>query len=464
MSLSNRASPTILSIVSLLALLIFMPFLFLAAYNTARIVSRATGTRAMITVDSNSDLGPIKTDFYHAFAQGGEESADMLKPITQEVASLHPLLIRIDHIYDHYNVVNRKDTLSFEFDALDAVVDSIVATGAKPVLALSYMPAAIAKDGEITNVPNDWNEWALVVQKTIEHFSGKSQRNIRDVYYEVWNEPDAQQFGGWNLSDQKNYLILYKYAAIGAQKAESVSSFFLGGPGTTGLKKDWIIALITSGNRVDFLSWHSYFPDPRRYAEDQRSVVSWLMPYPGFTLTPKLITEFGFSGAKDIRYNSSYAAAYTASVIRQLLSGGPTYLFSFQLIDGPGQQIGNGWGLLTHSDNGKRPKPRYHIFSFLDNVVGNRIDLRGEGTWVTGYATKDKNTISIALVNFSQEGDHSETVPVTVTSLTSGTYAYRERFFQGRTTARTETIQGSVFSTELYMPSHSVAIVELSKQ
>jgi len=59
------------------------------------------------------------------------------------------------------------------------------------------MPGVIAKDGNIINPPNDWNEWTLVVQKTIEHYSGKNDRNMNGVYYEVWNEPDLAQFGGW---------------------------------------------------------------------------------------------------------------------------------------------------------------------------------------------------------------------------------------------------------------------------
>jgi hypothetical protein len=228
--------------------------------------------------------------------------------------------------------------------------------------------------------------------------------------------------------------------------------------------KDWTEALVTSGNRVDFLSWHSYMSDPNRYSQDQRNLISWLMPYPGYTLLPKLITEYGFSGSKHPRYGTSFAAAHTAAVVRQLITGGPSYLFSFQLKDGPGQQTGDGWGLLTHEDNGANAKPRYHVFSFLDSMKGNRIDLRGEGSWVTGFASLNGGTVRVLLVNYDENEQHAENVPVMFTNLDPGTYTYRERFFRGRDVSFTESVSGSILSKELYMPSLSVVILELTKR
>ena len=39
--------------------------------------------------------------------------------------------------------------------------------------------------------------------KTIEHYSGKGERNMSGIYYEVWNEPDLAQFGSWNWEGTK---------------------------------------------------------------------------------------------------------------------------------------------------------------------------------------------------------------------------------------------------------------------
>lgn len=460
------ASPKLINIITTLALLAFMPLLLFGVYQAVIIVSRAAGTQANIIVDVTNVLEPIRTDFYHALAQGGEESTDMLASVIGETRALKPQLIRLDHLYDHYDVVGRSgNELTFNFTRLDAAVDSILATGAKPLLALSFMPSAIARDGNIINPPNNWDEWALVVQRTIEHYSGRSARNLTGVYYEVWNEPDLGQFGSWKLSGDKNYLTLYRYAAVGANRAQNVNQFFLGGPATTGLYKNWIISLVASGNRLDFLSWHSYLADPKRFNDDQRNIATWLLSYPQYTLIPKLITEFGFTGNKSKAYGTTYAAAHTAATIRQLISGRPTYAFSFQIKDGPNQaETADGWGLLTHDDNGKRPKPRYYIFNFLDAMAGNRLELSGEGTWVTGFSSVRDNTMRLMLVNFDMGGNHVETVPITFTNIQPGTYRYRERFLLGRDVTITEVATVSAFTRRLYMPAQSVAILELTKQ
>jgi hypothetical protein len=463
--LTQRTKPKTISIISILALIVFLPLMLLAVQNIAVLITRATGTPAAIVVDTHAILEPINTNFYHAFAQGGEQSTDMLTPVIADIRALKPKVIRLDHLYDHYNVVGRSGTgLTFDWTGLDAAVSSVLTAGATPVLVLSYMPPAIAKDGTVINPPNDWNEWALVVQRTIEHYSGRAGKNISGIYYEVWNEPDLAQFGGWKYYGNKNYLTLYHYASVGANNAQDVNTFYLGGPATTGLYKDWIIALITSGNRVNFLSWHIYQADPKVYITDQRNIISWLMPYPNYTLKQLLITEFGFTGNKSTLYNTRYAAAHTAAVIRQLITGGPTYLFSFQLIDGPNQQDGSGWGLITNPDNGLTKKPRYYVYNFIDAMAGQRLALFGEGTWVTGFASIRNDVIRTLLVNFDQNGSHTENVPVTWKNLDPGTYTLHTQYLFGTDTKTTEVATTSVLVKQIPTTAQNVVILELFKQ
>lgn len=450
-SLTGRVTGKTMSVISFVALLIFLPLLLLAAYQTATIISRAAGISATIVVDVNS-VSQEKVDptFMHAFAQGGEESGNWLSPVQKEVAALKPKWIRIDHIYDFYDIVkNDSGVLTFDFSRLDQVLDSVRAALATPVISLSYMPPAIAKDGKIINPPVHWDDWALVVQKTIEHISGPSGKNIADVYYEVWNEPDHEQFGGWKISGDKNYLTLYQYAAKGAGQAKNTKPFYLGGPSTTGLYKNWIIKLVESGLRLDFLSWHSYLDDPKQFTQDQRNIASWLISYPEAVLLPKLITEFGFTGAKDPRYSTPFAAAFTAAVFRQLATGGPQGLFSFELK--------GSWGLLN--------TPRYYVYDFLYRMAGNRILLSGEGTWVTGLATKLGESVRVMLINFDATGSHSETVPVTITNLPNGSYTYRQQYFQGlqpdEAKTAQETVTDGTLVKQLFMPAQSVIFIEL---
>jgi hypothetical protein len=464
-ALTSPPNKRLIEIISLLALAIFMPLLLFVSNEIVVLLTRASGTPANIVIDTNIISEPLNLNFYHAFAQGGEETGNMLQPVLPKIRALTPRLIRLDHLYDYYNVVSKNNgQLSFNWTALDTIVNTILASGSKPLLVLSYMPSAIAVDGNIINIPNDWNEWALVVQKTIEHFSGRAQKNINGIYYEVWNEPDLAQFGGWRYGGAKNYITLYQYASIGARNAQNVNTFNLGGPATTGLYKSWILALVNSGARVDFFSWHTYQADPKKYSQDQQDIISWLLPYPNYTLLPTLITEFGFTGDKSSSYSKIYAAAYTAAVVRQLISGGPAYLFSFQLKDGPKQQDGSGWGLITHEDNGNKLKPRYYMYSFLDVMAGNRVSLSGEGTWVTGFASRKDNVIRVMLVNFDSNGTHSENVPVTFANLDPGVYSFHQKFFLGTDVTFTETTATGVLTKQIFMPASSVVLLELTKK
>ncbi len=416
---------------------------------------RATGIPANIVVSTKTGLTPFPTAFYHAFAQGGEEKTDMLSPVASAVRALKPAYIRIDHIFDSYRVVHKENgTLTFDFTRLDRTVDTIRGTGATPVLSLSYMPAAIAKDGIITNPPDNWNDWVSIVRETIEHYSGKTNKNLSGVYYEVWNEPDLPQFGSWKTYGNKNYLTLYGYAADGANSARNVNTFYFGGPATTGLYKDWVTAIRKTGSRMDFVSWHIYNSDPKRFSRDRQTAGEWGIP--------TLITEFGFTGNKDERYGTTYGAAYMAAVIRQIVSDPPAGLFTFELKDGPADTT-DGWGLLPHENAGGDPKPRYQLFPLLDELSGDMLQVSGEGTWVTAIASTRSGTVRTLLVNFHPDGNHSENVPVTFTGLIPGQYAFRQYQLLGHDATIRVTIPAENWQTNVFMPPNAVTLLTLTR-
>jgi hypothetical protein len=439
--ITSRLNGKAVSLLSLVALLIFLPLLLLAAYETATIISRAAGEPARIIVDAGRETGEvIEPEFIHAFTEGKEEMNNWFRPGQTKASLPNPQRVRIKRLYDYYVTVTRQDgTLVFNFSRADRLIDAIRATGALPVISLSYMPQGIARDGVITNQPVDWDEWSFVVQKTIEHFSGGG-RNIPDIYYEVWNEPDLPQFGGWTLEGDKNYLTLYDYTAKGAGRVEGANRFYLGGPATSKLYQNWVQALAGRENRLDFLSWHTYSDDPARFAFDHQDVTAWLIRYPEAALLPRLITEFGFTDAKDLRYGTRFSTAYTASVFRYMAPLRPKGLFSIE--------------------------PQYQLFSYLDRMKGVRLALTGEGTWVKALAIKQGTRRSILLVNYDPTGNHVETVPVSVIGLQNGTYEYSKHSIDGSVDeirkTQTETIKDGTFTKQIYMPAQSVILLELT--
>lgn len=429
-------------------------------------LSRASGDPANLVVDTRAVLGLMPRPWRN-LAQGGEAHDWRLQSLTAQVKSLNPDYIRLDHIYDFYDIVGgSQGNLSFNFTQLDLMIDDILATGAKPYIALSYMPPAISS-GDIVSPPQYWESWQLTVQKTVEHVSGT--RGIRDVYYEVWNEPDL--FGDWNYYGSKNYLNLYTYASRGASNARAVQPFKIGGPATTALYKNWFDALakhaIANNLRYDFFSWHRYNHDLEQYKKDMINVRSWLDSYPQLEPTLELhITEWGHDSENNAGYDNNYSAAHTVAGAIEM-TGIVQRAFVFEIQDGKdpnGQPLWGRWGLFGHADFGAIAKPRYQALRMLDKIGDQRLQILGKGTWVKALAAKDENdNIEVIIANFDRQGRNSETVPLTFQNITPGDYRVTKEYLGGRRQVENVATTAAVLQTSVVMPANSVVFVELSR-
>ena len=269
--MSRRYSLLILS-------LIILPILIWGIRFSAKFFSRAMGQPANIIVNPIMVEEPL-SPFWQALAQGGEEKMPFTN-IIPEIKALQPQYIRFDHLYDFYHPARKNDQgqLVFNWTELDAVVADIRRAGALPCFCLSYLPPELTFDGQVTSPPLNWADWSLLVQKTIEHFSGQNQQNLTNIAYEVWNEPDL--FGHWQIGQTPDYLKLYHYAAIGAAKAQKVNSFKLGGPATTAVNGNWTGSFLDyvqqNHLKLDFLSWHRYSADPTQFSRDLTQIHQWL--------------------------------------------------------------------------------------------------------------------------------------------------------------------------------------------
>ena len=404
---------------------------------------RATAIKANIIVDVTKTSGPFP-DRWKALAQGGEEAGvRMLENVVPQVSELYPRFIRLDHIYDFYDVVSRDSSgnLSFNFDKLDQTVCDIYHAGAKPFFSLGYMPPVIAKDGSLIGRPNDWNEWSLLVQKTIERYSGY---NIvlpcgnfypfwkTDLYYEVWNEPDLETFGKWKYSGGKSYSDLYFYSVKGANNALNVLPFKIGGPVTTALYKNWIQQflnyIIANNLRIDFISWHHYSKKTDDYINDIINLNKWLAEDPKYNPyenLPKIISEWGYDSEKNPIADTEIGAAHTLASIRNFITANLEAAFLFEVKDGPSLS----WGILDYQGN---KKPRWYALQMLNSLDGDQIIVDGEGTYVTALASKSDDKISLILTNYDGASRNTEAVPVTFKNLDPGKYNLTKTYLNGQ--------------------------------
>ncbi|OGD09256.1 hypothetical protein A2397_02890 [Candidatus Amesbacteria bacterium RIFOXYB1_FULL_44_23] len=437
----NREQWTSFLGVVLMALL--LPGILRLTNSLVRYVVGAEGRLSAIAVESDRVLGPMPKP-WTALAQGGDNLKAFLQGHESKVQVLGPKYLRIDHIYDLFNVVSRNDSgLVFNWTELDKLVEEIVAVGARPFFSLSYMPVAISS-GDILSEPKDWQEWSLVVQKTIEHYSG--ELGLSDVYYEVWNEPDL--FGNWKIGGKKDYRVLYYYAALGAARANGVKAYKLGGPATTGLYKNWLDGMfryvMQNKLRMDFFSYHRYDLDLLKYAEDVKSIDLWVNSYPYLSHVEKIVSEMGPSSEMGGNNDNILGAAYTVATARELM-GKIKYGFGFS--------VSGNWGVIG--------KPRYESLQFLSRLGENRLSVTGEGSWVKAIGAKNGSKYQVLLVNYDPKQTHSEVVPVSFLGLNDKLFNLTVEMVGGiKRTVEVATTE-AILQTSVPMSPNSVAIVEL---
>ncbi len=428
---------------------------------------KASGRPANFIVDTAKIVGQLPRPWLN-LAQGGEDKNWSLKPINSKVKALKPEYIRIDHIYDFYDIVQGSPgNLTFNFSKLDRIINEILATGAKPYISLSYMPPAISR-GDIIDQPVYWQDWQRVVQATVQHISGT--RGISDVYYEVWNEPDL--FGKWKYYGNKNYLTLYTYAVRGATNTKGTQPFKIGGPATTAFYKNWVDALLKhaakNNLRLDFISWHRYTTDIQQYRRDAQDARQLLSQYPQFDgLTEVQITEWGHESDNHFGYDNRFAAAHTvAGAINMIGLVDRGFVFEIQDGNDPnGKTYWGRWGLLTSPKTQGVPKPRYQALKLLNKLAGQRLQLLGQGSWVKGVAVKtpDKK-VQMVIANFDPKGRHAESVPITFTNIDPGKYLIKTQRLSGRNSRLYISTTSAELKVNIPMFANDVAFLEMGKE
>ena len=176
-------------------------------------------------------------------------------------------LVRAHAILHDDNAVVRRQAdgrLRFDFSRVDAIYDQLLGLGLRPVVELSFMPAALAADPDqtvftyrgIISPPADWAEWRTVVTELTAHLVDRyGLDEVTQWAFEVWNEPNLAVF--WPGS-QQDYLRLYAESAIAVKSVDA--RLLVGGPSTAAA--EWIELLAEyatdSDLPLDFISTHTY--------------------------------------------------------------------------------------------------------------------------------------------------------------------------------------------------------------
>jgi hypothetical protein len=439
---------------------------------------------ARIVVDTNASIGPMP-QHHRGFSQGGEtemQESGYFEGAMDRLAPLGPRFVRIDHIYDYYGVyrVSEGGEPTYDWAEVDRVVDAVLATGAEPLICLSYLPRALARES-IYGPPADFGAWESLIYQTVYYLN--VERGLGISYWEVWNEPNLPAFWNGTLDE---YLQLYAATARGALRADP--SIQLGGPGTASMgpwlhvgapfyERNWVkeLAHFARANDLplDFLSWHYYDLDPEHYAWSVRTHQRWvtdLDPAPRL-----LLTEWNWSGAPASELDTEVGAAHAVAVLATLADTPLTQAFFFEPVDSSTGWEGR-WGMMRKD---RVIKPVYNSFYLASKLGGRRITTHSDHPHVGALATRDEAGIAILMWRY---GGREGLLPVTlsVTGLPSQTALTiiiqgvgaedgslypgtdSDRLLIGQETTRIPSTDG--WGTTINLPTYGVRLVQLQME
>ncbi len=422
------------AILGLTALVALVPLVIIGGTQAVRLFTQAAPIRANITVDVGASQGRLSRP-WAGLSQGGEQETPgvlvSLAPVSSQIRAINTKYIRIDHVLEEPFTYKER-------------IREIIDAGATPIIALSYFPRGVA-DSDI-GMPRDWALWQSKVKALVEDVSGRSvgQMNLAGVYYEVWNEPDGPTFGDFTIGSgsRKDYFELYAKTVAAIESAQNVNSFKIAGPSLADLRrcsngalficqKYWLDAFLElvakNGVRIDAITWHKYATKISDYHEDVNFILKIATKYPQLPRTEKIITEFGSKPERSPIHNTSFDAAHLVAAAAAFV-GHVDIATKFEVRDGP-DSLDQGWGILYHDG---KTKPTYDAFVLLGKLRSDRITLSGEGTFVTGLASKDSRGVTIILANYDSASRNLEAVPLTINRLPNGIYALRKYTISGR--------------------------------
>ena len=452
-------------------LLVTLPLTVPLAQRAWKILTGASYETASIVVDASQPQGALKRT-WDGVAQGFEKTAGQdfrMSSVSNLMRNVGVKYVRIDHIYDGYDVVSRVDgRLVYNWGKLDAMVGDILSAGATPYFSLSYMPSAISR-GDILDFPNNWGEWGQVAAATVGHYSRDYRGGLNNVIYEVWNEPDL--FGGWKMGGSKNYVPLYSTAASAASGVKGVKPFKIGGPATTGFYPAWVTGFydkLDENVRIDFFSWHRYSANVEDFVQDATAAKT--MMETRISRSQNLyISEWGVNPERSSAYDGRWAGAHFLAVNNALVDTGIDLALAFEVMDGAPADKGQfhgGWGMVTNPKFGPvARKPRFQAWEMLTKLSGERLALIGNGTYVTALSALDANgTVRVLAVNYDPAGKHDEVFPVNIIGLLDGVYAVSEQYLSGRTLNTEATAVDGRIRREITLNESDAVLLTLTRK
>ncbi len=383
-----------------------------------------------VVLDARAAATPFPHDWEQMFGSGRanlalrESYRDDLRQVKKTTGFRY---VRFHAILDDENGVYSEDAEGnpvYNWSYVDQIYDSLLATGVRPYVEISFMPKALAAHPDyhsfwykpIVSPPSDYARWDALMTAFARHLVARyGIDEVSEWYFEVWNEPNIDFWTG--RPAQQTYFELYDHTAR-ALKAVS-ARLRVGGPATA--QAAWAGDMIAHAERnhvpLDFVSTHIYgndtaenvFHDNRPIAphemvcEAVRNVHEQI-EHSARPHLPLFISEFNatYMNQQEIT-DSIYMGPWMADTIRRCdgLAGMMSYWTFSDVFEEQGvvkTPFYGGFGLMAEDGI---PKPAFDAFKLLHELGTERLPAAADDVLAT---RREDGTLVIAAWNLVEPG------------------------------------------------------------
>jgi xylan 1,4-beta-xylosidase len=360
-----------------------------------------------------------------ALGQGGLSDEPMWSDRIPEIRALHPALVRL-FIQEYFDLLPERNR--YHFETLDRSVETILQTGAKPLMCICFKPHVLFPQVNQDIVePTSYQDWEDLVSAMVRHYR---ERNAGIQYWEVGNEPDIGEDGGCPYRFQPDsYGRYYAHTARAILRADPQAR--VGGPALANSHSPILPALLraceTNGVPLHFVSWHIYSSDPHAVRRTVDYVKGLLTNTP--SLHPETLLDEWNMDLMNPPLDPRFQPSYVAETIWQMREAGLDYSCYYHIRDWyvsfdqfapfmspPGTAFMTRWwnrmpqfdGLFDYQN---QIRPAYFAFKLLSRMRGERLQLTSHHPLIHGLAAHDEQLRmqNLLLWNFS-----SSPVPVEI--------------------------------------------------
>lgn len=415
------------------------------------------------TCNLDSTGAPLRPVWNHTVGSGHAALAMRADWREQMVRTRRDLGVR--HVRFHGILCDEMATFLIEqdkevhsFSNADQIFDFLIGIGMHPFVELSFMPTALSSGSTTVfryqaNVtpPKDFRKWSALIKKIVQHWVDRyGLAEVRQWYFEVWNEPNLSAF--WTGS-KADYFKLYQYTA-GAIKGVD-EQLRVGGPATA--EDAWIGDFLkfceNTKAPVDFVSTHHYPTDalgkPGDDTEQQLSLAtrgvlreSTKKSCRAAAGKPVYYTEWSSSSNPFFyRHDQPYAAAFLLKNmldVADLVEAYSWWTFSdiFEENYFSSVPFHGGFGLQTIHGT---PKPTYRAMQLLNEVGEELLQISGRHSTVDAWVTRKLDGTVTALLDnhaFPKHDIRTEAITLTLNGSRRPVKATIERIDEDHCNAR----------------------------